>query len=168
MCWFFSSSPSFLSFLPSALCLRRLIILDYISCFSCHMVLFWIWPMGSSARDHGEKRPQSISSLLSVAFSFSVLEMAESINNYRAYPSSMAASVTSSMPHILSNLWMIAASHCDQSLHASSFLVGSFNAAHASVNSLFCWVIWQKVLFPHRTLIKIVGDIILWSNRSLQ
>ena len=116
---------------------------------------------GSSARDHREKRAQSISFLLFVAFSYSLLEIAESISNYRGYSSCMAPSVTSSKPHILSNLWMIEASHCCQYLHASSFLVGSFNVACSSVNSLFVESPGKKVLFPCRTLIKRVGDIIV-------
>ena len=73
MCWLFFYSPSILSFLPSALCLKRLIILDYISCFSCQLVLPWIWPMGSSARDHGKKRAENVFfpySLLSLVFHF--------------------------------------------------------------------------------------------------
>lgn len=71
--------PSFLSLLSSVLCLRRLIILAT-SAASLSFVPFWL--LGSSARDHGGRTAPSTSFLLPDGLGFSVLVMAESVNNY--------------------------------------------------------------------------------------
>ena len=71
--------PSFLSLLSAALCLRRLIVLAT-SAASLSFVPFWL--LGSSARDHGGRTAPSTSFLLPDGLGFSVLVMAESVNNY--------------------------------------------------------------------------------------